>query len=93
MAIFAITLRIHRDADYDDRYNSTIQAIKSCCHGDEYWDEPTSSFCSKTRPPQPRSLSTSSPIQTSPPPKTCCLLPILPRRLTRRLEGSRSQTS
>jgi hypothetical protein len=44
MAVFALTFRIHRDAGYDDRYASTVEAIKSCCHGDEYWDEPTSFF-------------------------------------------------
>jgi hypothetical protein len=44
MAMFCITFRIHEDAGYSDRYDSTIEAIKNCCHGDEYWDEPTSFF-------------------------------------------------
>lgn len=44
MAIFAATFRIHDDAGYNDRYASTVEAIKACCHGDVYWDEPTSFF-------------------------------------------------
>jgi hypothetical protein len=43
MGIFCITFRIHEDASYSDRYNSTVEAIKNVCHG-EYWDEPTSFF-------------------------------------------------
>lgn len=44
MAIFAITFRIHEDADYSNRYESVVDAIKKVCHGECYWDEPTSFF-------------------------------------------------
>jgi hypothetical protein len=43
MDTFCITFRIHNDAGYSDRYNSTVEATKRCCHG-AYWDEPTSFF-------------------------------------------------
>jgi hypothetical protein len=41
--MYCITFRIHQDAGAPQRYASTIEAIKSVCHG-EYWDEPTSFF-------------------------------------------------
>jgi hypothetical protein len=43
MQIFCATFRIHEDAGYKERYESTIAAIKRCCHG-QYWDQPTSYF-------------------------------------------------
>jgi hypothetical protein len=45
MAIFAITFRIHDDADYSERYESVVHAIKAQAIGNgKYWDEPTSFF-------------------------------------------------
>jgi hypothetical protein len=44
MAIFFATFRIHEDASYAERYESVVEAIKIVCHGDCYWDEPTSFF-------------------------------------------------
>lgn len=42
MAIFCITFRIHADNGYTERYDSVVEAIKKCCHGNVYWSEPTS---------------------------------------------------
>jgi|ERR1700722_8163500 hypothetical protein len=41
MAIFAVTFRIHEDANYDDRYQSLVKQIESESVSST-WDEPTS---------------------------------------------------
>lgn len=43
MAVFCLTFRIHEDATYAQRYDSVVEAVRRCCHG-EYWDQTTSFF-------------------------------------------------
>lgn len=48
MNVFAVSFRIHDDATYDDRYNTTQDAIIAHAAGRQWWAETTSFFLLKS---------------------------------------------